>query len=132
MGILTQKIGSLATPLVGFWSQGRKTCRYSFPETQEWSHEIQPQALICHVVTLVHTLICQQDANSHTLSAYQCTQCVPPEGPDDSDNDNDNGVIIWGRCFTRAVELCLVRLHRHCQVPYTNLSLSLFIYILFL
>jgi hypothetical protein len=31
----------------------------SFPETQEWSHDIQPQALICHVVTLVHTLICQ-------------------------------------------------------------------------
>ena len=27
-------------------SQGQKTSRYSFPETQEWSHEVKPQIII--------------------------------------------------------------------------------------
>ena len=39
-------------------SQGQKTSRYSFPETQEWSHEVKPQIIIIIILLVFATSTC--------------------------------------------------------------------------
>ena len=39
-------------------SQGQKTSRYSFPETQEWSHEVKFQIITIIATSTCHVLLC--------------------------------------------------------------------------